>query len=125
MMLGNGQDYCVSLAEEQHSIVLSIILSADTEHSAKERRELLKFFLLKLENVVLDFMPASKMPIAYIPCFYNCNELHAKVEDLLEGKQLRCPVQNTFIHKDYYCSLVTDKGLYIYTVILLYPIIKC
>ncbi|XP_065893921.1 uncharacterized protein [Dysidea avara] len=108
MVLGNGQDYCVSLAEEEHCIKLSIILSADTEHSAKERRDLLEFFQSKLEEIVTDFMPASKMPIAYIPCFY-CDQLHARVEVLLEGKQLRCPVKDKPLPKDYYCSLVTDQ----------------
>ena len=112
MVLGNGQDYCVSLAEEEHCIKLSIILSADTEHSAEERRDLLEFFQSKLEEIVTDFMPASKMPIAYIPCFY-CDQLHARVEVLLEGKQLHCPVKDKPLPKDYYCSLVTDQGLYL------------
>ena len=68
MVLGNDQDYCNSLEEKQHCIKLSSILSADTKHSSEERQDLIEFFTSELEEVVMEFMPASMMPIAYIPC---------------------------------------------------------
>ena len=109
MVLSSGQYYCVSLDEEKCSIKLSVILLPDREHSSLERVELLQFFQLKLEEVIADFMPASKLPIGYFPCCY-CDQLHARVEALLNGRQQHCTVKDKPMPKDYYCSLVTDQG---------------
>jgi len=92
MVLSSGQYYCVSLNEEKSYIKLSVVLLPNCEHSSQERIELLQFFQLKLEEVITEFMPASKLPIGYFPCCY-CDQLHARVEALLNGKQQHCPVK--------------------------------
>ncbi|XP_065916153.1 uncharacterized protein [Dysidea avara] len=108
MVLGNGQYYTVSLAEEKFSIQLSIILLPDTEHSAELRKDLLQYFMSKLDLVVEDFMSAAKKPIAYIPCCF-CNHLHLRLLLLLQGKQQHCPTKNKPLLLKYYRTLVSDE----------------
>ena len=110
MVLGNGQYYCINLAEEQYSIKLSIVLLPSHNHSADERKKLLHFFQGTLVSLVAEFMPATKKPIAYIPCFY-CDHLHVEVELLLDGQQQDCPVVDKPIPPQHYQSLITDQGL--------------
>ncbi|XP_065914608.1 uncharacterized protein [Dysidea avara] len=108
MVLGNGQYYTVSLAEEKFSIQLSIILLPNTEHSAELRKDLLQYFMSKLDLVVEDFMSAAKKPIAYIPCCF-CNQLHLRLSLLLQGKQQHCPIKNKPLLLKYYRTLVSDE----------------
>ena len=109
MILGIGQYYTVSLAEEKFSIQLTIILDPDTEHSAELRKDLLQYFQLKLDLVVEDFVSAAKKPIAYIPCCF-CDKLHLKLTLLLQGKQQHCPNKNKPLPLKYYRTLVSDEG---------------
>ena len=113
MVLGNGQYYTVSLAEEKFSIQLSIILLPNTEHSAELRKDLLQYFMSKLDLVVEDFMSAAKKPIAYIPCCF-CNQLHLRLSLLLQGKQQHCPIKNKPLLLKYYRTLVSDEGKYLF-----------
>ena len=111
-MLGNGQYYCLSLSEEKSSIKLSIILLPDNQHSSKERKELLDYVQSKLEAVIADFLPATKKPVAYIPCCY-CDRMHVRLQLLLDGKQQHCSaVKDKPLPKNHYCHLVTDQGEY-------------
>jgi len=115
MVLGNGQYYCISLAEEQYSIKLSIVLLPVTKNSLDERKQLLHFFKEKLANMVKEFMPAAKKPIAYIPCFY-CDRLHAEVKLLLDGQQQDCPVVDKPIPPHHYQCLTSEQGLFYHTI---------
>jgi len=109
MVLGAGQYYCVSLAEEKHSIKLSIILLPASKSSSDERKELLHFFQGKLQGMVAEFMPATELPVGYIPCFY-CDHLHVEVELLLDGEQQDCPAVDKPIPPYHYQSLHSDQG---------------
>jgi len=109
MVLGSGQYYTVSLAEDKFSIQLSIILLPDTEHSAELRKDLLQYFQSKLDLVMEDFMAAAEKPIAYIPCCF-CNQLHLRLEILQQGKQQHCPYKNKPLPLKYYRTLVSDEG---------------
>ena len=127
MVLGSGQYYCVSYNEEKCSIQLSIIFIPDTDSSAKQRTDLLQYFQTKLDEIMTDFMPAAKKPVAYIPC-YHCNELHAELQLLLKRQQQHCPIKDQPIPKQYYTDLITDQGSYTsivhcacnYTILLMY-----
>ena len=109
MVLGVGQYYCISLAEEKYSIKLSIVLLPTSKSSSEERKELLHFFQGKLQGMVAEFMPATKLPVGYIPCFH-CDRLHAEVELLLNGEQQHCPVVDKPIPPHHYQSLHSDQG---------------
>jgi len=111
MVLGNGQYYCISLAEEKYSIKLSIILLPAIKNSVDERKQLLYFFQAKLTSLVKEFMPATKKPIAYIPCFY-CDRLHVEVNVLLNGQQQDCPMVDKPIPPQHYQSLTSEQGLF-------------
>ena len=111
MALGHGQCYCISSCEEKFSIRLSFVFLQRGGHLAEHRKELLQYVQANLEVVMEDFMSATKKPIAYIPCCY-CKDLHVELQLLLEGEQQYCPKDMQPVPNQYYCDLITDKGLY-------------
>ena len=110
LVLGSGQYYYLSHNEEKCSIQLSIVFIPDIDHSAKQRKELLKYFQSKLDELMTEFMPAAKKPVANLPC-YHCDQLHVELQLLLKGKQQHCPIKDQPIPKQYYTDLITDQGL--------------
>jgi len=110
MVLDDGQYYCVSLCEEKCSILVSFVLLLDGDPSANHRIELLNYFQYKLDEVMEDFMSASRKAEAYIPCCY-CPELHFKLKLLHKKRKQHCPYKMQPIPKECY-DLITDQGLY-------------
>ena len=111
MVLGPGQYYCVSLCKENCSIKLSFVLLPESNHSATQRVELLRYFQSKLGQVMEDFMSATSKAVAYIPCCY-CSKLHMELEPLCTGRQQHCPKELKPIPMQHYYDLVNDQGLY-------------
>ena len=110
MVLGRGQYYCVSLCEELCSIQLTFLLHGKN-HSAQQRHELFQYIQSKIEQLMTNFMTASKKPKAYIPCYYkNCNKLHVKLDRLCNGYEQHCPLEEKPLPDDYYCDLFSDQG---------------
>ena len=112
MVLGRDQYYCLNSCEEKYSLQLSFMLLPGGDHSADQRIELLMYFESKLEMVMEDFMTASSKPVAYIPCCY-CEELHVEFQLLLDGEQQHCANVKKPLPDDYYCDLITNKGVII------------
>ena len=109
MVLGDDQYYYISLREELYSICL--IMTLDENGVIKgahleERRELLKFFHVSLENIVRSLSKMSeeeiKLPIAYVPC-PQCENLHFSLDFVSNAKRaLRC---KTKLPSGYYSDL--------------------
>lgn len=112
MALSCGQYYSVSMREEEYIIQLSFILQPGEHHSAEQCIELLDYFEHKLVEVMDDFMKDSCKPIAHIPCHY-CSEPHLELQLLLKREPQHCTVVQKPIPKDYYCDLITNKGIFI------------
>ena len=120
MVLGRDQYYCLNICEEKYSLQLSFMLLPGGHHSADQRIEFVKYFGSRLEMVMEDFMKASSKPVAYIPCCY-CEDLHVEFQLLLEGEQQHCAVEKP-LPDDYYCDLITNKGVFIIYIIHTYII---
>ena len=112
MVLGRDQYYCLNICEEKYSLQLSFMLLPGGRHSADQRIEFLKYFESKLELVMKDFMKASSKPVACIPCCY-CEDLHVELQPLLEREQQHCAIVEKPLPDDYYCDLITNKGVFI------------
>ena len=102
MILSSGQFYCVSLCKAKSSIQLDIILDKSTAASAKNRKELLKFFQTTLEQIRKEFMAAATKPTLYVDCPY-CPDLHIKYANLLKGGVQMC--KTVTIPQNYYQDL--------------------
>ena len=114
MILSSGQFYCVSLCKAKSSIQLDIILEKSTAASAKNRKELLKFFQTTLEQIRKEFMAAATKPILYVDCPY-CPDLHIKYANLLKGGVQMC--KTVTIPQNYYQDLFKNiQGIYKYVV---------
>ena len=110
MILSSGQFYCVSLCKAKTSIQLDIILDKNTAQSAKNRRDLLKFFQTTLEQIRKGIMAAATKPTLYVECPY-CPALHIKYTNLLKGGVHIC--KTTSIPQDYYQDLFKNiQGIY-------------
>ena len=110
MALGKGQYYCVSLCEEMCSIQLTFLLHGKNP-SSKQRLELFQYIQKKIELLMVNFMPASRKPKAYIPCYYkDCNKLHVELQLLCDGEDQHCPCEEKPLPGDYYCDLFPDIG---------------
>ena len=112
MVLGRDQYYCLNICEEKYSLQVSFMLLPGGRHNADLRIEFLKYFESKLGMVMKDFMKASSKPVAYIPCCY-CKDLHVEFQLLLEGEQQHCAIVEKPLPDDYYCDLITNKGVFI------------
>lgn len=119
MALNHGQYYSVSLSEERSTIQLDILLEQNAKSSAEDRRQLIDFFIDKLEQTCHEFMPASDKPVAYTPCPY-CDDLHIKYKNLLEGRPSLCNMRLNYksIPSDYYQDLFNGT-LIVYIIIIL------
>ena len=102
MILSSGQFYCVSLCKAKSSIQLDIILDKSTAVSAKNRKELLKFFQTTLEQIRKEFMAAATKPTLYVDCPY-CPDFHIKYANLLKGGVQMC--KTVTIPQNYYQDL--------------------
>ena len=114
----NGQFYCVSLCKANSSIQLDIILDKGTAVSAKNRKELLKFFQTTLEQIRKEFMVAATKPTLYVNCPY-CTDFHIKYANLLKGGVQIC--KTVTIPQDYYQDLFKNiQGNYKYLLVQLF-----
>lgn len=105
MVLNHGQYYGVSLHEEKSSIQVDIILEESIEESTKNRKHLIDFFQTMLEKICNDMIPAASKPVPYIQC-PNCNKVHLKLINLLEGRAQLCNMKS--IPRHYYQDLFRD-----------------
>ena len=105
MVLNPDQYYSVNLCEEKSSIQVDIILGHSMKKSAKNRKHLVDFFQVMLENICHDLIPASSKPIPYIQC-PHCDRVHLKLRNALEGRTLICNMIP--IHNGYYQDLFRE-----------------
>ena len=111
MILSSGQFYCVSLCKAKNSIQLDIILDKSTAQSAKNRKDLVKFFQATLEQVRKEIMAAATKPTLYVECPF-CTDVHIKYDNLLKRGVQIC--KTTTIPQDYYQDLFKNiPGIYI------------
>ena len=119
MVLGCDQLYYVNLSEDHHSIRLAITPDEDgivTPQGFEERLRLIEDFNAKLIEAVKAFMPASHIPLRYIPCSL-CSNLHLKLDDSrADDKPLHC--FNGKLPKDYYIDLRQCLGIYTCTLFI-------
>ena len=119
MVLDRYQEYCVSLCEEMSSIKLSFLLHGK-DSSAEQRYQLFQYIQSKLELLMADFMQASTIPKAYVPCYYkDCHELHIEVQLLCSKEYQYCSTEGKLIPADYYFDLFSDQGLHYNTIKLI------
>ena len=108
MILDEGQYYGVSLCEESVSIQLDIILDKSIgEESVEHRKELISFFQSKFNQLCKELIPASDQPKVCIPCPF-CENPHIKYSNQPGG--VFCRKGKKTVPKDYYQSLLTNKG---------------
>ena len=109
MILSSGQFYCVRLCKAKNSIQLDIILDKSTIQSAKNRKELVKFFQATLEQIRKEIMAAATKPTLYVECPF-CTDVHIKYDNLLKGVHI-CKTRT--IPQDYYQDLFKNiQGIY-------------
>ena len=110
MILSSGQFYCVTLSKAKNSIQLDIILDKNTAQSAKNRKELMKFFQKTLEQIRKEFMAAATKPTLYVECPY-CTDVHIKYDNLYKRGVQICKTMT--IPQDYYQDLFKNiQGIY-------------
>ena len=110
-MLGRDQLYYVSLCEDHDSIRLAITPDEDGKvkpQSLQERWRLIEDFNAKLIETTKTYMPASELPLRYVPCS-QCTDLHLRLDDIrATDKPLRCSEGK--LPDDYYSDLRQYHG---------------
>ena len=122
MILSSGQFYCVRLCKTKNSIQLDIILDKSTAQSAKNRKDLVKFFQATLEQVRKEIMAAATKPTLYVECPF-CTDVHIKYDNLLKGGVQICKTMT--IPQDYYQDLFKNiQGIYTCLITIKFNIIS-
>ena len=89
LVLNRDQYYSVTLCEEKSSIQVDIMLRKYMRKSCENRKRLIDFFQVKLQQFCYELKPASSLPIVCIQC-PHCDKLHLKLINALEGRTLLC-----------------------------------
>ena len=105
--LGVDQKYYISRCEEKQSIQLTITVVGDDEEHNEERKNLIKDITKLLDDIMKEFMPATKeRPSLLIPCPF-CPKLHILLDDACSGKAIFCPNDDDKpLPYDYYSDLL-------------------